>query len=69
MYLQKKVKTLGILSATDEKSRIWIRKLVVQYGSADPNPYQNVSDPQHMYRYLYWYDRIFILKNVALLYL
>jgi hypothetical protein len=35
----------GTFSATDEKSRTRIRKSVVQ--SADPDPYQNVTDSQH----------------------
>jgi hypothetical protein len=34
-----------IMKATDEKSRIWIRSPV--YGSKDPNPYKNVTDPEH----------------------
>jgi hypothetical protein len=57
MYLQKiQAKKLGkqnlffvgISSATDEKSRIRIRKSVVHV----PVPYQNVTDPQQWYL---WY--------------
>jgi hypothetical protein len=33
----------GILVVTDEKSRIRIRK------SADPDPFQNVMDPEHCF--------------------
>jgi hypothetical protein len=51
MDLQKVMsKKTDILKVTDEKSRIrirlWISKSVVRYGSADPDPYQNVKD-QH----------------------
>ncbi len=53
MYFQKeKGKTnleiffIGILKVTDEKSRI--RSLIRQrYGTADPDPYQNVTDMEH----------------------
>jgi hypothetical protein len=43
MYLQKvisKITCVGIFKVTDEKSRI-------QIGSEDPDPYQNVTDPEH----------------------
>jgi hypothetical protein len=51
MYLHKvkgKTKTdfFGISSAIDEKRRIRIRVLQ-WYGCADPDPCQNVTDPQH----------------------
>jgi hypothetical protein len=36
---------MGILSATDKKSRIRIRIRIRK--SADPDPYKNVMDPQH----------------------
>jgi hypothetical protein len=60
MYLQKvKSKTnkkinlifVGILEVTDEKSRdrSWIRSRIRKkvYGSKDPDPYQNVTDPEY----------------------
>ncbi len=57
MYLQKvhnmqknieKTYFDGILSATGEKSRIQIRiRKSVVGGSANPNPYHDVTDPQH----------------------
>ncbi len=41
---QKKLIFIGVLEATDEKSRI-----NQVYGSKDPDPdpYQNVTDPEH----------------------
>jgi hypothetical protein len=52
-YLQKVIRKkirkiysfLDSLKATDEKSRIRIRSK--RYRSADPDPCQNVTDPQH----------------------
>ncbi len=38
----------AILKVTDENNRIRIPgSLSQRYGSADPDPYQNVMDPQH----------------------
>jgi hypothetical protein len=36
-----------ILKVTEERSRIrsWIRTISQSYGSADPDPHQNVTDP------------------------
>ncbi len=39
---QKKLFFVGVLKVTDEKS--WIR---ICLSVADPNPYQNVPDPEH----------------------
>jgi hypothetical protein len=36
---------VAILKVTDENSKI--RSRIRRYGSADPDPYQNVTDPQH----------------------
>jgi fatty-acid desaturase len=40
-----------ILTVTEERSRIrsWIRSGSIshRYGAADPDPHQNVTDPQH----------------------
>ncbi len=36
---------VSILKVTDEKTRIRIRNQV--YGSKDPDPYQNATDPEH----------------------
>ncbi len=41
---------VAILKVTDENSRI--RILSQRYGSADPDPYQNVTDPQHCFQVL-----------------
>jgi hypothetical protein len=41
----KKLFFVCILKAPDENSRIQIRNPV--YGSKDPNPSQNVTDPEH----------------------
>ncbi len=35
---------IAVLKVTDENSRIQSR---IRYGSADPDPYQNVKVPQH----------------------
>ncbi len=43
--LEKPLFFVGILKATAKKRRIRIRNLV--YGSQDPDPYQNVTDPEH----------------------
>ncbi len=43
--LRKNLFLVGILKATDEKSRIRIRNPV--YGFKDPDPSQNVTDPEH----------------------
>jgi hypothetical protein len=54
MYLQstewisKKLIFFGILKATDEKSRIQIRIRSPVYGYKDPDPYKNVTDPEHI---------------------
>jgi hypothetical protein len=53
MYLQEEIsnKTLKklivgrLLKATTKKNRIRIRNPV--YGSKDPDPHQNVTDPEH----------------------
>ncbi len=54
MYLQKVISIklfkqtyffVSIWKATDKNSRIRIRNLV--YGSKDPDPFQNVTDPQN----------------------
>ncbi len=37
---------VGILMVTDENSRIWISQ---RYGSADPDPYQCITYPQHCF--------------------
>jgi hypothetical protein len=57
MYLQKVIGKInleenlfyvGILEVSDEKRRIRIRILKSSvHGSEDPNPYQNVTDPEH----------------------
>ncbi len=49
----KKLFFVSILKVTYEKSKIL--KSVVRYGSADPDPYENVTDPQH-----YWVLRFFL---------
>jgi hypothetical protein len=38
-----------ILKVIEERSRIrgWIRIIGQSYGPADPDPHQNVTDPQH----------------------
>ncbi len=38
--LEKKIFFIGILKVTDESIRPW-------YESSDPDPYRNVSDPEH----------------------
>jgi hypothetical protein len=38
---------VGFLKATDEKSRIRIQIHYSVYGSKDPDPYQNFTDPEH----------------------
>jgi hypothetical protein len=45
---RKKIFFVGDLEVTDEKSRIWIRIVSVSQknGSADPDPYQKVTDPE-----------------------
>jgi hypothetical protein len=43
--LEKKTYFVGILKSTNEKSWIPIRDPL--YGSKDPDPYQNVTDPEH----------------------
>ncbi len=44
---EKKNFFVGILKVTDKKSRIRICQSDVQ--SEDPDPYQNVTDPEHWY--------------------
>jgi hypothetical protein len=51
-YIKKKAKKLrekktfvGILKAPAKKSRIRIRMRNLEYGSKDPDPYENVRDP------------------------
>jgi hypothetical protein len=50
MYLQKAI-FVGVLKVTDEKSRIQngsgFGSNSQRYGSADPDPYQHVTDPEH----------------------
>ncbi len=50
-----------IFKVTDENSRIRIRiesgSVSQMYGSADPDPYQNVTEPQHCFKRL-WIDMI-----------
>jgi hypothetical protein len=41
---------VGILKATEEKSRLRNRDPVVLYGSADLDPYQKLTDPEHCLR-------------------
>ncbi len=43
---------VGILKAIAKKSRIRSRIRNPEYGSKDPNPYQNVTDPEDE-----WYDK------------
>ncbi len=47
--ISKKCIFFGILRATDDKSRIRIRRIRIQrtYGSKYPDPSQNVTDPEH----------------------
>ncbi len=53
MYLQLVIsrKTfltiVDVLKDIDENSRIRSRIISQRHGSADPDPYQNVKDPQH----------------------
>jgi hypothetical protein len=42
---QKNLLFVGILKVTDEQGRIQIRNQL--YGSKDPEPSQNVTDPKH----------------------
>ncbi len=42
--LEKKLFFVGVPKVTDEKSRNQISQ---KYGSADPDPYQSVKDPEH----------------------
>jgi hypothetical protein len=42
---RKKLFFVAVLKVTDEKSRIVSQR----YGSVDPDPYQNVMDPEHCY--------------------
>jgi hypothetical protein len=44
---EKIVFFVGVLKATDEKSRIRTGDISQRYVSADPDPYQNVTDPEH----------------------
>ncbi len=46
--MQKNVEKnlVGILKATDEKSRIQIGNPVPEYVTKDPSPSQNVTDPE-----------------------
>jgi hypothetical protein len=44
MYIQKGITIVGVLKFTGEKSRNRIRP---RYGSEDPDPYQNVTDPEY----------------------
>jgi hypothetical protein len=39
--------TFCIFKGTEKISRIRVRKKIQRYGSADPNLYQNVTDPEH----------------------
>ncbi len=51
----RKIFFVGILSATDVKSRILIR-IRPLVSCADPDPYQNVTDPQHCS--VCWYSTV-----------
>jgi hypothetical protein len=44
---RKKIFFVGILKVFDEKSRITVGSASQRYGSEDPDPYQNVTDPEH----------------------
>jgi hypothetical protein len=63
MYFQKvgnkqknvEIFFVGILKIPDEKSKIRIRSISSRYGSEDPDPYKNVTDPEH---WLYLSDDI-----------
>ncbi len=46
--LEKNLFFVGILEVTDEKSRIRIRKSSVRI--QDPDPYKNVTDPEHCWQ-------------------
>jgi hypothetical protein len=46
-FFEKNLVFVGILKATDDKCRIRISTVSLWYGSADPDPYQNVKDPRH----------------------
>jgi hypothetical protein len=64
MYVQKAIKQnnleekncfFGVLKVKDENSRIHRSRagsgsIAQRHGSADPDPYQNVTDPQHRYK-------------------
>jgi hypothetical protein len=45
--LDKKLFFVGILKATEEKSGSGSKSVNQWYGSADPGPYQDVTDPEH----------------------
>jgi hypothetical protein len=48
-YKQKKLRNIffvGLLKANDEKSRMRIRICIIVYGSKDPDPSKNVTDPE-----------------------
>jgi hypothetical protein len=58
MYLQyskyrkkQKLMFVGILEATNKQSkfRSWIRIRNPVYRSKDPNPFKNVTDPEHWF--------------------
>ncbi len=66
--LSKKILTktrffVGILKATDKKSKIRIRSLV--YGSKDPDPSRNVTDPEHCFKWTMTFSKDYA-KNWAL---
>ncbi len=62
MYLQKEKATrktnkkktsfVGILEVTDEKTRIWIRSVNQVNGTKDPDPYQNVTNPERCFMHV-----------------
>jgi hypothetical protein len=56
MYLQK-VKNKKNLEVTDEKSRVRIRIRSRGYESANPDPYQNATDPQHCIYQLWTHNK------------
>jgi hypothetical protein len=48
----KKLFFVGLLKVSDENGRIRIRIRIQRHGSADPDPHQNVLDPEHCLAYI-----------------
>jgi hypothetical protein len=45
--MEKKLFFVGLLYDTDKRARSGSRSVSQKYGSKDPDPYQNVTDPEY----------------------